>query len=265
MHHTPRRPLAAVTFALLLVACSDPGSSLETVAPTTTLPVGSTTTATTVAATDPATTEATTTVATTEPTTATTLALTDGPWTVVATIPEVAEPGLYYELSLPGLYAYFPTKVSPDDQVFWTMNDADRPVIEAYLNAQLTINQAMLTRPMDFALDGWNQYFADGGAEYQEALRPLSDAGQAMDLDPGYVMRPWVIDDGRTETTATVIDCQIIGAVMRNADGALAAGSSEGWGRHGRAATLVLRDGAWVVTGISDLEEACTVFGPDGA
>ncbi|MEQ1700328.1 MAG: hypothetical protein ABMA25_09465, partial [Ilumatobacteraceae bacterium] len=163
MHHTPRRSLTAAGVALTLVACSDPGASLDTVAPTTSTAAGTTTTATTVAGTEPVATDAVTTVATTEPVTPTTLALTDGPWTVVASIPEVTEPGLYYELSLPGLYAYFPTKVSADDQVFWTMNDTDRPVIEAYLHAQLTINQSMLTRPMDFTLDGWDQYFADGG------------------------------------------------------------------------------------------------------
>lgn len=265
MHHTLWRPLAAATLALALVACSDSGSTLDTVAPTTTGVADTTTTATTAPATVPDTAAPSTaadTTAATEPVTATTLALTDGPWTVVTSIPEVTEPGLYYELSLPGLYAYFPTKVADDDQVFWTMNDADRPVIEAYLHAQLTINESMLTRPMDFNLAGWDQYFADGGASLIEIMQPRSDDGLALDTDLGIVMRPWVIDDGRTGTTATVIDCVRNGSVLQRADGSLGPNSTPGWGTNAYAAEMVLVDGNWQVKNLSYWDDACTVFGP---
>jgi hypothetical protein len=246
-----------------MAACSDGGRTLDTIAPTTSATAGTTTTATTLPDTVPTTEPAETTVATTEATTATTLALTDGPWTVIGSIPEVTEPGLYYELSLPGLYAYFPTKISADDQVFWTMNDTDRPVIEAYLNAQLTINQAMLTRPMDFTLPGWQQYFADAGASYQaNVLKPLSDAGQAVDMALGYVLRPWVIDDGRTATTAQVVDCIHDGSLLRFSDGSLGSDSVEGWVEWGVVTSMTLTDAGWQVTAISSWEDACSAFGP---
>lgn len=264
MLHTHRRPLTVVCLALTLVACSDPGSTLETVPPTTSSgAAGTTTTATTVADTTPGGTDAAvTTAATTEPVTATTLALTEGPWTVVTSIPEVTEPGLYYELSLPGLYAYFPTKISEDDQVFWTMNDADRPVIEAYLHAQLTINQSMLTRPMDFTLAGWDQYFADGGASLIEIMQPRSDDDLALNVDLGIVLRPWVIDDGRTETTATVVDCVQNGSVLQRSDGSFGPSSSPGWGVNAYAAEMVLTDGQWQVKNLSYWDDACALFGP---
>jgi hypothetical protein len=262
VHHTLWRPLAAATLALTLAACSDPGTTLDTVAPTTTAAAGTTITATTVADTTPSTDAPGTTVTTTEATTATTLALTDGPWSVVTSIPEVTEPGLYYELSLPGLYAYFPTKISDDDQVFWTMNEADRPVIEAYLHAQLTINESMLTRPMDFNLAGWTQYFEDGGAGYQEDLAIWNNSGQQLSMDLGIVTRPWVIDDDRTETEATIIDCVNDGSTMRGADGSLADGSFNGWGKYGYRVTMAKVDGVWKVRNIGLWEDGCKLFGP---
>ena len=277
MHHTLWRPGAVAALAFTLLACSDPGQSLDTIAPTVTAATAATTTAapptTTTATTKaPSTTadegvDGSTTVLlpSTAVPTATTLALANGPWTVVDSIPEVTEPGLYYELSLPGLYAYFPTKVSPDDRVFWTMNEADRPIIEAYLNAQLTINQSMLTRPMDFNLAGWNLYFEDGGAGLKEVLEPRSADGLALNVDLGIVMRPWVIDDGRTETEANVIDCVNNGAILQRTDGSLSPTSSRGWITNDYAASMVLIDGSWKMRFLGTWEDACTLFGPSYA
>ncbi len=262
-----------------MVACSDPGSGLEPV-PTVTAPpdksvaattaVATTTTATTTTATTatPSTTvsaAATTATAAPVPTavTTTTLALSDGPWRVVASIPEVVEPGLYYELDLPGLYAYFPTKVAVDDQVFWTMNELDRPIIEAYLQAQLTINRAMVSRPMNFDDPGWDLYFEDGGVAYQrDVLSVLSDGGAALDMSRGYVLRPWIIEDDRTAIGAIVVDCISDGSVLRRPDGTLAPGSVEGWARYGVAVSMSRSDGLWRVVTISRWEDACDDFGP---
>lgn len=197
------------------------------------------------------------------PVTSTTLALTpEGPWHVVSSIPEVVEPGLYYELSLPGLFAYFPTKVSPDDQVFWTMNEVDRPIIEAYLHAQLTINRTMLSRPMTFDDPGWAMYFEDGGVRVREVLQPRSDDGLALNMDLGIVMRPWVIEDGRTDREALVIDCVNNGSLLQRIDGSLAATSAPGWRTNDYAASMVKVDGRWKMRLLLGWEDACGVFGP---
>lgn len=227
--------------------------------------VATTTTATTAT---PSTTVAaaatTTATATPEPTaaTTTTLALTDGPWRVVTSIPEVVEPGLYYELDLPGLYAYFPTKVAVDDQVFWTMNELDRPIIEAYLQAQLTIKRTMLTRPMTFDDPSWARYFEDGGAGMRQVLQPRSDDGLALNMDLGIVMRPWVIEDGRTDTEALVVDCVNNGSLLERVDGSLSATSAPGWMTNDYAASMVNVDGQWKMRVLSSWEAACGVFGP---
>lgn len=255
--------MSTVALAFTLLACSDPGNTLDTVAPTVSTTAPPSTVASTTTAAPTTTLAATTTLTpTTAVSTANTLALTDGPWTVVASIPEVTEPGLYYELSLPGLYAYFPEKINDDDPVFWTMNEADRPIIEAYLNAQLTINQAMLTRPMDFNLAGWDLYFEDGGVELQEVLKPRSEDGLALNLDLGIVMRPWVIEDGRTETSAIVVDCVNNGSLLQRPDGSLGPSSSPGWITNAYAATMSLVDGQWMMKVLNYWDEACTLFGP---
>lgn len=249
-------------------ACSDDSQhALDTVAPTTTrVTVPTASTAVPATTTSLAATTTTTVVAATTtvpgPVTPTTLALTDGPWHTVTSIPEVVEPGLYYELSLPELYAYFPAKVAPDDRVFWTLSEADRPIIEAYLNAQLTIHEAMLTRPMDFNLDGWDRYFEDGGTSMQGVLRPRSEDGLALNMDLGYVMRPWVIENERTTTTAIVVDCVNNGALLQHVDGSLAPSSSPGWFTDAYAASMVLVEGRWTLRALTGWEDACTVFGP---
>ena len=118
MHHTLWRPGAVAALAVTLLACSDPGQSLDTIPPAVSTAAPATTLAATTTAATSTTVAATTTTEpppdTTVASTANTLALTDGPWTVVGSIPEVTEPGLYYELSLPGLYAYFPEKINDD-------------------------------------------------------------------------------------------------------------------------------------------------------
>lgn len=228
---------------------------------TTTAEAVTTTSTATTAASTTSTTGATTTVP--AAVTTTTLALTDGPWRVVSSVPQVVEPGLYYELDLPGLYAYFPTKVSVDDQVFWTMNETDRPIIEAYLQAQLTINRAMVSRPMNFDDPGWTLYFEDGGEVYQgKVLSALNDDGAALDMSLGYVLRPWVIEDGRTPSRATVVDCISDGSLLRRSDGSLAPGSVEGWAMYGVAASLALTDRTWKVATITSWDDACDAYGP---
>jgi hypothetical protein len=261
------RPLATTLMlggAVAAAGCGeDPVGGLATIAPAvSTAALPPTRDAMAVSTSVAATTSAAATTPGPEPAPPTTLALADGPWQVVASIPKVTEPGLYYELSLPKLYAYFPTKVSTDDRVFWTMNEADRPIIEAYLRAQLTINEASSSRPMDFTIAGWGLYFADGGSEMQQLLQPRNDAKMILDLGPGYIMRPWIIDDDRTETTATVVDCQYIGAVLRAPNGSLAGGSTEGWGYYGLSISMEMRDDAWTVRHVYEWGDACTAFGP---
>ncbi|MDP2293136.1 MAG: hypothetical protein Q8M22_18290 [Actinomycetota bacterium] len=115
---------------------------------------------------------------------------------------------------------------------------------------------------MTFDDPGWSLYFEDGGAGMRQVLQPRSDDGLALNMDLGIVMRPWVIDDQRTDTEALVVDCVNNGSVLQRQDGSLASTSSPGWGPNSYLASMVLADGDWKMGRLEGWEDACGVFGP---
>ena len=54
----------------------------------------------------------------------------------------VAAPGLVYEL-MPKLWAVIQFEETDESTYPWTLNEADRPIVEAYLQAQLTYYTAI--------------------------------------------------------------------------------------------------------------------------
>ena len=102
----------------------------------------------------------------------------------------------------PRVWVYLPIAEDIPHGILWTLRDDALPMIEGYLRAQ------------------------------------------AARLAPGsnVVLRPQVLGDDRTDTTALVADC-----VLSVADG-----SKTGWG-----ASMELRDGQWVVVESGPREDAC--------
>ncbi len=248
-----RRKTTLVVAGVLLLAACDSGESaqLDTIAPSSEslspLP------------TLPATTMAPTTVAAT---TAATLPngvvglSADGPWTLVDSAPGITTPGLVYEL-MPGLWVYLPVVEDIANGITWTLNEEDRPIIEAYLQATLVYYAAVTASPMDFSSEGWGEFYVDAGERLKGVMEPRGAAGQVVSLDAGVVLRPTVIGDGRTEGDAIVYDCEINGAVRRNADGSLAEGSTPGIGVNEVGVTMRFVDGAWKQDRIADADGAC--------
>jgi hypothetical protein len=241
---------AAVVLALAIAGCTNEGDSgggtLPTVPPTSARPT------TTVAATS--TVETTTTVAdttTTAPETTTVptgvgLAA-DGPWHLVDSAPGITTPGLVYEL-MPKLWAFIQLEETETSTYPWTLNDADRPIIEAYLQAQLTYYQAITSNPIKLDLPGWTEFYADGGAQYRGPLEEMIAQGQTIDMDLGVVFQPQILGDERTDSHALVADCILDGSVALLPDGSFAAGSSPGVGQHGWLTYMDLVNGFWIVT-----------------
>ena len=179
----------------------------------------------------------------------------DGPWRLVDSAPGVTTPGLVYEL-MPKLWAVIQVEETEQSTYSWTLNEADRPIIEAYLQAELTYFTAVTSNPIDLDIPGWTEFYAEEPTEF-ESLRARKTEGQVADLDLGVVLRPSVLGDERTEAFAIVSDCILDGAVFILPDGSLAAGSNRGvvnleWG-----ARLELVNGFWRVVASGPVVGGC--------
>ena len=179
-----------------------------------------------------------------------------GPWRLVDSAPGVTTPGLVYEL-MPKLWAVIQVEETEQSTYSWTLNDADRPIIEAYLQAKLTYFTAVTSNPINLDLPGWTQFYADDGAAYAPSLGERRDQGQVADLDLGVVLQPQVLGDERSESTALVADCVLDGGVFRLPDGSLAPGSTLGVTNLGIAVRLELIDGRWLVREVGTIEGGC--------
>jgi len=239
-----RRTAPLLLSALVVAACSGGGAApatLPTAPPTSAVAVTSTTSA-----------------ATTTTGAGTGIELSpDGPWMRVDSAPGITEPGLVYQL-MEGLWVYLPVEEDIAAGRTWVLNEADRPVIEAYLMARLVYYRALSTRPMTFTDPGWQLYYSDAGSRLQSIFRPLSDQGYAADLSLGVVLRPAVAGEARSDTTALILDCNLDGAVLRLDDGSLEPSSVDAVVLSGVAASMDASRGQWILSQISDnVEGVC--------
>ena len=180
----------------------------------------------------------------------------DGPWRLVDSAPGVTTPGLVYEL-MPKLWAFIQVEETDQSTYSWTLNEADRPIIEAYLNAQLTYFTAVTSTPINLDLPGWTEFYADGGKAQRDRLAQRRLDGQVVDMDLGVVLQPQVLGDERTNDTAIVSDCILDGSVFRTVDGSLADGSTLGVTRLAWFARMRLVNGSWVVLEEGRVSEGC--------
>lgn len=180
----------------------------------------------------------------------------DGPWRRVDSAPGITQPGLVYEL-MPGLWVWLPTEEDIPNGITWVLNEADLPIIEAYLQARLVYFQSITSDPIDLDHPGWDQWYSDGGAAYAATLTSRKAQGQVADLSVGVVLRPTVMGEARTEGSAIVADCMLDGGVFRMPDGSLADGSAPGVAPYGSAALLTATDEVWVIAQISEQPESC--------
>lgn len=179
-----------------------------------------------------------------------------GPWQRVDSAPGVTQPGLVYQL-MEGLWVWLPVVEDVPHGITWVLNETDLPVIEAYLQARLVYFTAITADPIDLDLPGWKQWYADGGAAYRDILQVRRSQGQVAELDAGVVLRPFVMGEERTDTSAVVADCFLDGGVFKLADGSMAPGSTPGVQPYGSAARLSLGPKGWIVQQVSHQQETC--------
>lgn len=179
-----------------------------------------------------------------------------GPWHLVDSAPGVRAPGLVYQL-LPGLWAWLPVDENLRRGVVWTFTAADREVVEAYLQARLTIVRAGTTTPFGDDDPGWARWFLDGGTAFRSLLRERRQRGETYDLDRGVVLRPTVLGEERSADTAIVFDCVLDGGLWVRPDGSPGEGTRRGTYPTGVATRLRRVTGEWRIDHLTAQAEAC--------
>jgi hypothetical protein len=265
MKSTVFRTATATTAVIMLIACSnganqvapvsfDPVAPVVTIDPTTTIAPSSTTAA--------ATTAPQTTIASTLDPTTTTMSPTEGltgPMfsnalgIKVATAPGIHTAGDTRQLLPEGLYVHLAWESDPNDLSVFSPTPADIPILEAYANASLAYYRAFLTtvttEAPEFAL-----YYVDSGAKYEANFDQARRDGYIGSLGNGVILRPYVLGDQRSATTAVLLDCSLADESFILKGQTKELGPLE---TSGIVATMVRNDGSWKVDQIATEPHAC--------
>jgi hypothetical protein len=180
----------------------------------------------------------------------------DGPWTLSATAPGVHASGLTY-LVRPGLWVFLPLVEDHQHGVVWVFRQSDRAIIEAYLRAWVTYVDHASATPMVLDPARWAPTIADGGATFGQMLQSVNRVGGHLELGAGIVLRPEVVDDHRSGSTARVLDCVLDGSYFVDRSGGLVAGSTRRVAPSGWAMDLVRTDLGWKGERVGGAVEAC--------
>ena len=171
----------------------------------------------------------------------------------VATAPGVNTPGDTRQLLPEGLYVHIAWTADPTDPSVFTVQPDDIPILEAYANAIATYYRAAIST-MTTDAPAFDDYFVDGGAKFDEAFDRRRGKGEFTAIGTGVVLRPYVLSDKTTATSAVVLDCflsdeaYLVGGAPKAAEPMVSSG---------QIGTLVLRDGAWVIDIAAGEPQAC--------
>lgn len=249
-----RRAAWALVAAVGMAACS--GGAGE-VAPVSLDPVVSTTRPVPATTVPPTTEVSTTMVDTTTPDTPvptlTGPVFSDALGVKVDTAPGVNTPGDTRQLLPEGLYVHIAWTADPNDQSVFTVQPDDIPILEAYANAIATYYAAALST-MSTEDPSFRTYFVDGGVKFDDAFAVHRRAGEVTSIGTGVVLRPYVLADRTTSTSAVVLDCFLsdeayVPSGTRKTPESMVA--------FGQVATLALDAGEWRVALAAGEPQAC--------
>ena len=229
--------------------------SLEPIAST--LPSAATTPSTTVAVTAVSTTDASQ-PDTTQPDTTfpelTGPVFSDALGVKVASAPGVNTPGDTRQLLPEGLYVHIAWTADPTDPSVFTVQPDDIPILEAYANAVTTYYRAAMTT-MTTDDPGFAEYFVDRSSPFEKSFDLRRQSGQRIFLGSGVVLRPYLLSDKTTASTAVVLDCYLTDEVYQSeGDVPLASGSPA---PVGQVVTMARVNGRWLVDKAGPEPQAC--------
>lgn len=152
-----------------------------------------------------------------------------------------------------GLWVHLAWEPDPADPAVYAALPDDVAVLEAYTRAQLAYYRAALglSDSDDPTLD---EYLVDGVTRFADAFATRRAAGVRLWLGTGVVLRPYVLGDRRTATSAMVLDCYL------HDEQELPIGTDPSAGplrRYGLVVTMVVVDGRWKVDRIGSEAEVC--------
>ena len=264
MKSTVFRTATAITAVLMLAACTNSGNQVAPVSFDTIVPAAPTTSTSTPATTTTAaaTTIVPTTVAPTLDPTTTAMSPTEGltgPMfsdalgVKVATAPGIHTAGDTRQLLPEGLFVHLAWESDPNDFSVFSPIPEDIPILEAYANASLAYYRAFITT-VDITAPEFGQYFLDSGRKYEANFDQARRDGYIGSLGNGVVLRPYVLGDQRSDTTAVVLDCSLKDEsyVLTDQQPELAQLKASGG-----IATMVLSEGQWKVDKITTETAAC--------
>jgi hypothetical protein len=171
----------------------------------------------------------------------------------VASAPGVNTPGDTRQLLPEGLYVHIAWTADPNDPSVFTVQPDDIPILEAYANAvKAFYKAATTTRTTDDA--SFEQYFTDSGAKFDDSFAERRASNEVMVIgSAGVVLRPYVLSDRTTGSTAVVLDCTLEDARYESGTSVLGGMSKAS----GVVATMRLTEGAWLVDQVGSEAQAC--------
>ena len=171
----------------------------------------------------------------------------------VDTAPGVNTRGDTRRLLDEGVFVHIAWEPDPTDASVFTVQPDDIPILEAYAMAQATYYRAALglTTTDDPA---FARYFIGGGGRFAKAINRRTSAGLVLSPGAGVTLRPYVLGDNRTPTSAVVLDCYLEDE-QAVAIGSLASpGSQEPFNL---VVTMALVDEQWKVDGTDEQQGVC--------
>jgi hypothetical protein len=172
----------------------------------------------------------------------------------VATAPGVNTPGDTRQLLPEGLFVHIAWTADPTDPSVFTVQPDDIPILEAYANAVTTFYSAILST-VSTEDPGFDEFYLDAGAKFDEAFTARRAAGEIGDLGQGVVLRPYVLSDQTTATSAVILDCVLDGSDYVQMSGG--PDVSRPVAPNGQLATMALVNGRWVLDKAATENRAC--------
>ncbi len=172
----------------------------------------------------------------------------------VASAPGVNTPGDTRLLLPEGLYVHIAWQPDPNDSSIFNPTPEDIEILEAYANAMATFYRAFLTTVTTESPD-FATYFVDAGAGYEANFAEARDGGYVGSLGNGVVLRPYVLGDQRSDTTAVILDCYLQDEEYILRDGGVP--TLGALTKKSTLATMTKQNGHWQVEEIGSVVGAC--------